>query len=206
MKNKLRIICPLGILLVVACALFVSTTWAATDEVPPQAPVVAVAAMEQQDVEAPARNLETLAPIKTISEDDENTSPVEEDQEAGSGYVLTEQERMAVECAVMCEAGGEGAKGQMMVAQCILDGAIRNDISVVEAIRCYKVASTSHSRVTEEVEESVSRVFDDGERVTEEKADLWYNPALVVSAWHEEQQYVTTVGSHRFFWMNADIT
>ena len=94
----------------------------------------------------------------------------------------------------------------MMVAQCILDGAIRNDISVVEAIRRYKVASTSHSRVTEEVEESVSRVFDDGERVTEEKADLWYNPALVVSSWHEEQQYVITVGSHRFFWMNADIT
>jgi spore germination cell wall hydrolase CwlJ-like protein len=61
--------------------------------------------------------------------------------------------------------------------------------------------STSYANVTDEVRESVSKVFDDGERVTEEKADLWYNPAITASDWHEAQQYVITVGSHRFFWM-----
>lgn len=93
----------------------------------------------------------------------------------------------------------------MMVAQSILDGTLRNDYDVFDTIYKYQIHSTSYSNVTDEVRESVSRVFDDGQRVTEEKTDLWYNPALVESAWHEQQQYVTTVGSHRFFWMNKDM-
>ncbi len=122
-----------------------------------------------------------------------------------SGYELTDRERIAVECAVMCEAGGEGERGQMMVAQSILDGSLRNDFGVEMTISEYKIHSTSYSNVTEEVQESVAKVFDEGIRVTEEKTDLWYNPALVKSEWHEEQTYVITVGSHRFFWMNNDM-
>lgn len=128
-----------------------------------------------------------------------------EGEHKDSGYVLTDKERQAVECAVMCEAGGEGERGQMMVAQSILDGSLRNDYDVFETIYAYQIHSTSYSNVTDEVRESVSRVFDDGERITEEKTDLWYNPALVESQWHENQQYVITVGSHRFFWMNKDM-
>lgn len=203
MKKKLQILCPLGALLVAAVALIGITTWASAEESAPSAPMVTVAAMEVEEVEAPARNLETLAPIKAVNEEDATDEP---DAAAGSGYELTEDERIAVECAVMCESGGESVEGQMMVAQCILDGTLRNGYNVKQTIRAYQIASTSYSRVTDEVKESVSRVFDDGERVTEEKADLWYNPALVSSAWHESQQYVTTVGSHRFFWMNADMT
>lgn len=131
--------------------------------------------------------------------------PEDDETKEDSGYELTEKERVAVECAVMCEAGGEGEKGQMMVAQSILDGSLRNDYDVIETIYAYQIHSTSYSNVTDEVRESVSRVFDDGERVTEEKTDLWYNPALVESQWHEDQQYVITVGSHRFFWMNKDM-
>lgn len=124
---------------------------------------------------------------------------------SGSGYELTDAERGAVECAVMGEAGGEGEKGQMMIAQCILDGCLRNEINPVVMISKYQVASAYPYQVTDEVRESVSKIFDDGLRVTEEKADLWYNPAIVVSEWHEGQQYVTTVGYHRFFWCNYDI-
>lgn len=124
---------------------------------------------------------------------------------SGSGYQLTDDERSAVECAVMGEAGGEGEKGQMMIAQCILDGCLRNEINPVVMINQYQVASAYPYQVTDEVRESVSKVFDDGLRVTEGKADLWYNPAIVVSEWHEDQQYVTTVGYHRFFWCNYDI-
>lgn len=122
-----------------------------------------------------------------------------------SRYVLSDREREIVECAVMCEAGGEGKRGEMMVAQSILDGALRNNLDMFEMIRAYGIATTSHSKVSEEVKESVRLVFDEGQRVTMEKTDLWYNPAIVVSLWHEEQQYVTTVGSHRFFWMNNDL-
>ena len=114
---------------------------------------------------------------------------------------LTSDERKIVECIVMCEAGGEGVKGQMMVAQSIRDGMARYDLSVKEYLNVYSVAMTDYSNVTNEVSNSVFRVFDRGERVTEQHTDLWYNPAIVQSTWHEEQQYVTTVGSHRFFYM-----
>jgi hypothetical protein len=117
------------------------------------------------------------------------------------GCDLSDADRIRVECVVMCEAGGEGEKGQMMVAQCILDGMERFGYSVEEYISQYKVMTTSYSNVTDEVRESVSKVFDDGQRVTDKKADLWYNPAITASYWHEAQQYVITVGSHRFFWM-----
>jgi len=136
-------------------------------------------------------------------------APVEEDAEVTESatsetYALTDYEREFVERIVMCEAGGEGPKGQMMVAQCILEGMLRYQYTIDEYVVNYKVHYTSYSNVTDEVRESVSRVFDDGERVVNERADLWYNPAITPSEWHEEQQYVTTVGSHRFFWMQDD--
>lgn len=138
----------------------------------------------------------------SLREDDvESDSSDSHKTPKGSGYILTDEDRMGVESIVMCEAGGEGTKGQMMVAQCILEGLRRYNFTLAEYIEYYKVMSTSYSRVTDEVRESVSRVFDDGERVIEQNVDLWYNPALVTSEWHEEQEYVTTVGSHRFFWM-----
>ena len=190
---------------------FTLTSLSAGDSTASEPLTVAVEPLAADNVNAPATAVETLVPQETIVEKDENPqeSEIVETSEVvvteGSGYVLTDSERIAVECAVMCEAGGEGAEGQMMVAQSILDGSLRNDFNVFETISEYLIHSTSYSNVTDEVRESVSRVFDDGERITEEKTDLWYNPALVESSWHEEQQYIITVGSHRFFWMNSDM-
>ena len=208
MSKKLRIAAPLcGLLAVAVIALFCITGFAAGDE-ETSTQAVTVETMSAQGIEAPTKNLETLAPVQNVTQGEQNPEEEEENSSLAptgvSPYELTDEERIAVECAVMCEAGGEEVRGQMMVAQCILDGAQRNGISVIESIVKYQVASTSYSRVTEQVKESVSRVFDDGERVTEEKADLWYNPALVQSSWHEQQHYVITIGMHRFFWMNDD--
>ena len=122
--------------------------------------------------------------------------------EGGSGYELSDTERMIVESAVMCEAGAEKEEGQLMVAQCILDAAQRHDMTVTEVIQTYQIMTTSRTP-TDSVKDAVSRIFDDGERITEAKADLWYNPAITRSSWHEEQNYVITIGSHRFFWMNG---
>ncbi len=157
-----------------------------------------------KSLSAPAEVVTTTVPQEP-AEEVNSAQEVSESTPGESGYILTESERIAVECAVMCEAGGEGHRGQMMVAQSILDGSLRNGFDVFETIYAYQVHSTTYDNVTDEVRESVSRVFDDGERVTEEKTDLWYNPALVQSQWHEEQQYIITVGSHRFFWMNDDM-
>ena len=160
-----------------------------------------VALLDEED-------FEVTDPVGSVSGDDRfvdlhsDTVPIQAYRD--SGYELTDRERKVVERIVMCEAGGEGERGQRMVAQRILEGILRYDYTIEQYIRNYKVMLTAYSNVTDEVRNSVSRVFDNGERVTEEKADLWYNPALTPSSWHEQQVYVTTIGSHRFFWMIDD--
>ena len=52
---------------------------------------------------------------------------------------------------------------------------------------------------TDEVKAAVSAVFDDGETVTDAEILYFYAPELCESEWHESQEYVMTVGGHRFF-------
>lgn len=117
---------------------------------------------------------------------------------ASSGYSLTLEERKLVEAAVMAEAGGECYEGQMMIAQCILDGSLKQGVDVATFIKNSQIV-TSEREPYESCKKAVSAVFDDGQRVTEEMADIWYAPALVYSEWHESQIYVTTIGAHKFF-------
>jgi spore germination cell wall hydrolase CwlJ-like protein len=117
-------------------------------------------------------------------------------------YVLTAQERALVERCVMAEAGNESYRGQMAVAQAILDGTIRSGVDVSTSIRKYRIVSRTNVPVSDSVKRAVSAVFDDGQRVTSEKMDLWYAPKRVYSSWHESQNYVATIGNHKFFWMN----
>ena len=222
MNYRLRFACRFcaGVLMVVLISCFSITIFAASsdNDVKKNSEPVSLAAetaQENTDVHEVYDTLEAAAPVS--DEKEVQTSVADETMEAqevdsletiktgDSGYELTDYERMLVECAVMCESGGESVKGQMMVAQSILDGSLRNNYTVTQTIAKYKVATTAYFYVTDEVKESVARVFDNGERITEEKTDLWYNPAMVVSAWHEAQNYVITVGSHRFFWMTDDM-
>lgn len=209
MSHKLRVVCPICMILLMALAfcIFSMNTWAVSGDQDVENNVaVTYTANSWTDngVAAAATAQETSAPAEdtyVVGAVYQETYTVPAQAHRDSGKTLTDEERIAIERIVMCEAGGEGEKGQMMVAQCILDGMLRYDFTMEEYIKCYKVMSTSYSNVTDEVRNSVSRVFDNGERVIEEKADLWYNPAITPSEWHEEQQYVTTIGSHRFFWM-----
>ena len=208
MSRKLRVVCPLCMVLlfVLVFSVLSMNTRAASGsrDVEKNTSVTFTAdSWTSNGVAAGATALEASASLKEDDAvDHSKTGGSDSKQETkGSGYTLSDEDRMGVERIVMCEAGGEGPKGQMMVAQCILEGLRRYDFTLAEYISYYKVMSTSYDRVTDEVRESVSRVFDDGERVIEQNVDLWYNPALVTSEWHEEQEYVTTVGSHRFFWM-----
>lgn len=212
MSHKLRVVCPVSLILLVSlvfCFFGLNTRAAAGDQdvennvsvtytANPWTDNSVAAAATAQETSAPA---EGNAVVSAVYQED-YTVPAQPHRD--SGKKLSDYERAAIECIVMCEAGGEGEKGQMMVAQCILEGMLRYDFTISEYIDCYKVMSTDYSNVTDEVRNSVSRVFDNGERVTDAKADLWYNPAITSSAWHEEQQYVTTIGSHRFFWMLDD--
>lgn len=113
-------------------------------------------------------------------------------------YPLTEWERDLVERVVMAEAGGEPYKGQLAVAQCILNACMMDGLRPAEAIRAYQY-TTARPEPTESVKKAVAAVFDDGVTVFDSVVVYFYAPGLCRSDWHETQEYVTTIGCHRFF-------
>lgn len=113
-------------------------------------------------------------------------------------YPLTAEERDIVERVVMAEAGGESYEGQMAVAQCILNASTLHDLRPDEAVEEFKYTGWRPDP-TEEVKQAVAAVFDDGATVFGRDVLYFYAPALCRSAWHESQNYVTTIGGHKFF-------
>ena len=116
----------------------------------------------------------------------------------GTRYPLTPQERDLVERVVMAESGGESYKGQMLVAQCILNACEIDGIRPAEAVKRYSYAK-SRPEPSESVKLAVSAVFDKGETVTDEPILYFYAPALVKSEFHESQIFCLREGGHKFF-------
>lgn len=139
---------------------------------------------------APAPTTTTPSTITTTAEPSETTG--------GPFYALTEYERDLVERVVMAEAGGESYKGQMAVAQCILNASIIRQLAPPQTITALKYAK-ARPEPTKSVKEAVAAVFDDGETVFDRDVIYFYAPGLATSSWHESQVYVTTIGCHRFF-------
>ena len=138
----------------------------------------------------------------TEPENDTVVQDISQDQavqiEPTVAYELTAEERNMVERVVMGESGGEEYIGQQAVAQCILNACEitgNRPAAIIEGLRY-----TSHRpEPTQSVKDAVSAVFDDGEKVIKETAIYFYAPELVYSEWHETQQYVCTIGCHKFF-------
>jgi spore germination cell wall hydrolase CwlJ-like protein len=113
-------------------------------------------------------------------------------------YNLTGAERDLVERVVMAESGGESYKGQMLVAQCILNACEIDGISPAKVIKKY-VYAKARPKPSDSVKRAVSAVFDKGEQVTDEPIVYFYAPALVRSEFHESQIFAIEEGGHRFF-------
>ena len=120
-------------------------------------------------------------------------------------FNLTNEERHIIQCIVAGEAKGEPMEGKMAVAQCILNAMVKDDLSVREVQNRYQYSGWDDQLMVVnldawvEVCEAVSRVFDDGERVTDEFILWFYAPRIVRSSWHETQKFVIEIGGHRFF-------
>lgn len=142
-------------------------------------------------------------PVITEISDESSTNEVE--VQLIRRYYLTDYERSIVESVVMAEAGAEPFEGQMAVAQCILNAAEYEDMKPSEIVTYYQYAKT-RPEATDEVKRAVSAVFDDGDVTTEEKILYFYAPAISQSSWHEEQDYVMTIGGHRFFTMKGEMS
>jgi TolA-binding protein len=113
-------------------------------------------------------------------------------------YSLTEAERDLIERVVMAESGGESYKGQMLVAQCILNACEIDGIRPSETVKKYAYAK-GRPKPTESVKQAVSAVFDRGETVTDKPIIYFYAPKLVKSRFHESQVFALEEGGHKFF-------
>lgn len=122
-----------------------------------------------------------------------------------SAIQLTDEDRWAVECMVAGESKGESLKGKMLVAQCIYNAMLKEELSASEVRIKYQYAGwdenlkSVNEKAYNEVAEAVSRVFDNGEMVVENEILYFYAPALCESKWHESLNHVVTEGCHKFF-------
>lgn len=113
-------------------------------------------------------------------------------------FNLTDYERWVVECMVMGESGGEPYEGQILIAQCILNACLKDDIQPSEVKTTYKYSGWKENP-TKSVKKAVSAVFDLGEKIVDEPILYFYAPLLCKSKWHETQIFVIEFGGHRFF-------
>lgn len=117
-------------------------------------------------------------------------------------FYISDDERYAIACIIAGESGNYSMELKMAVAQTIYTAMQLEDCRVEGVIARYDGywdGSSVPNDIWQECLEAVERVFDNGELVTEESIEFFYNPAYCDSDWHETLTYVTTIDGCRFF-------
>lgn len=126
-------------------------------------------------------------------------------------YPITEDDRYVIECIVAGEAKGEPVEGKMAVAQCLLNAMAKDGLSASDVRKEYQYSGWDDELQNlnpdcwAEVCEALSRVFDDGEFVSENPILYFYAPKRVYSRWHESLNHAVTIGGHKFFYLDEDV-
>ena len=127
-----------------------------------------------------------------------------------SPIYLTEDDRWFIECVVAGECAYEPYEGKLAVAQCYFDAMIKDGLTAREVKEVYQYAGWNPDldkqdrKMYIEVMEAVHDIFDVGQFVTEKPILFFYAPSLCDSPWHESQNYVMTIGGHKFFYLDED--
>ena len=104
---------------------------------------------------------------------------------------------------VAAECRGEPYEGQLAVAQCILETALKTGKTPEEVVKMKnRYAPPRESEEEKEiVMDACINVFVHGETFFEEPVEYFYSIAGgFVSDWHENNlEYVGTIGNHKFF-------
>ena len=126
-------------------------------------------------------------------------------------FNLTEAERKTIQYIVAGEAKGEPIEGKMAVAQCILHGMIKSGWSAERVRIEYQYSGwddeleNANPEAWGEVVEVVSRVFDDGELISDKPILYFYAPDITSSSWHESLNHAVTIEGHKFFYLDEDV-
>jgi hypothetical protein len=115
-----------------------------------------------------------------------------------SYFYLSDYERRVAECIVMGEYGYGTYQDQVLVAQCILNACLKDNITPSQVRTKYGYAGWK-SNPNDSVKKAVSDVFDKGYKITNERILFFYAPAYCYSSWHESQRFVCEVNGHRYF-------
>lgn len=126
-------------------------------------------------------------------------------------FNLTETDRKTIQYIVAGEAKGEPMEGKMAVAQCILNGMVKSGWSAERVRIEYKYSGwddeleNTNSEAWAEVVEAVSRVFDDGELISDKPILYFYAPEYSSGKWHETLEFACELSNHRFFYLDEDV-
>lgn len=126
-------------------------------------------------------------------------------------FNLTEAERKTIQYIVAGEAKGEPMEGKMAVAQCILHGMVKSGWSAERVRIEYQYSGwddeleNANPEVWDEVVEAVSRVFDDGELISDKPILYFYAPKYSDGKWHKTLEFAFEISGHRFFYLDEDV-
>lgn len=140
----------------------------------------------------------TPAPTPIPAAEDILLIEEEKPQEPEWAFPLSDEEFVTTCRMVMGESGAEPYDGMMAVAQCILAACEADGLVPSEVRTEYRYAGWKEE-YSDKVERAVLAVFRDGTRVCDEEIIFFYAPKLCTSKWHETQDYVLTIGGHKFF-------
>ena len=149
--------------------------------------------------------INSIMPVCQNQIDTNMAIKIENEKRANAHFYLTDYERTVVEYIIAGEAGYESYEGKWAVAQCILNGCLRNGAQPSEVKTAYKYSgwkTNLKSKSPEdwaEVQEVVSRVFDYGEMCVDDFILWFYAPKYSRGGWHNTQRFVTQIGGHRFY-------
>ena len=126
-------------------------------------------------------------------------------------FLLSDQDRYTICCIVAGEAKGESMEGKMAVATCLRNAMAKDQISASQVRTKYKYSGWDsdleqlNPDCWAEVCESVTRVFDYNETVTDKPILYFYAPKRIKSSWHESLNCGFAVSGHRFFYLDEDV-
>ena len=125
-------------------------------------------------------------------------------------FNLTEADRKTIQYIVAGEAKGEPMEGKMAVAQCVLHGMVKSGWSAERVRIEYQYSGwddeleNANPEAWAEVVEAVSRVFDDGELISDKPILYFYAPEYSSGKWHETLEFSFELSGHRFFYLKED--